>query len=61
MTCKALAVVGLSVLIIIVAGCASPTPTPEPTATDACRRAHRAWRKALECVQSARGGTGSRR
>ena len=33
MACKALAVVGLYVLLIIVAGCASPTPTPEPTAT----------------------------
>ncbi len=33
MACKALAVVGLSVLLIIVAACASPTPTPEPTAT----------------------------
>ena len=33
MACKALAVVGLSVLLIIVVGCASPTPTPEPTAT----------------------------
>lgn len=33
MACKAFAVVGLSVLLIIVAGCASPTPTPEPTAT----------------------------
>lgn len=32
MACKAFAVVGLSVLLIIVAGCASPTPTPEPTA-----------------------------
>ena len=37
MACKALAVVGLYVLLIIVAGCASPTPeptaTPLPTAT----------------------------
>ena len=32
MACKASAVVGLFVLLII-AGCASPTPTPEPTAT----------------------------
>ena len=31
MPCKALAAVGLSVLLAIV-GCASPTPTPEPTA-----------------------------
>ena len=31
MACKALAVVGLFVLLII-AGCAAPTPTPEPTA-----------------------------
>ena len=31
MACKALAVVGLFVALII-AGCASPTPTPEPTA-----------------------------
>ena len=28
---KALAAVGLSVLLAIIAGCASPTPTPEPT------------------------------
>ena len=33
MPCKALAAVGLSVLLAVAAGCASPTPTPEPTAT----------------------------
>ena len=33
MPCKALAAVGLSVLLAVAAGCASPTPTPVPTAT----------------------------
>ena len=32
MPCKVLAAVGLSVLLVIIVGCASPTPTPEPTA-----------------------------
>lgn len=31
MPCKALAAVGLSVLLAVAAGCASPTPAPTPS------------------------------